>query len=190
MSTPFTVTSANSQYIAKREELRLAYSERYYEINGSYRAYRYDDTTASFYWDTGDGTSADTLANNEPPQGFSALSLSFFTEIQSFFITNALSFAPKWDGVTDPYDDDGTFTLAYVDLNDAFSKVSDDMFDGYDYGFRYAYELYNGSPDLYAYPATSYDGDYHGTWLIDDLVSALSGMSAVAGDDEGGGSPT
>ncbi|GAF74832.1 unnamed protein product, partial [marine sediment metagenome] len=169
MSVPFTVNGTNWRELDKLEEIRLGFSERN-QAQG-YSPLKWDGT----FWGSGDGTSADTLQNNEPVGGYAMPSAIFFAVIHD----EAVSFAAKPWVSSEPYDlNDPPDKLAFGSFHDFCEYCGGTLYTSpTDYGWRRAVDATDiDNPTFIRGYARG--GDILGPWLIEDIVLAMENATA------------
>lgn len=181
MSEPFTLTGRNFQTLEKLEELRLAFSERYYACNGRFRKYVWQDNT--YQWVDGDGTAADSLQSTRPtianqPAGHNLQAIAFFRGIQDF-INDGGAASDDWPRLIKFAIRDAEASPFFETIESFFQAVGGDLYrSADDFGLRRAVDLaQNGSPVIVR--GLCQTGDILGPWLIDDLIACLSAITAT-----------
>jgi hypothetical protein len=181
MSTPFTLNHDNFQTLEKLEELRLAFSERYYACNGKFRKYVWQDNT--YRWVDGDGTASDTLQNTMPtiadlPVGHNLQAVAFYRGIQDF-INDGGAVADDWPRLIKFARPDAETAPFFETIDAFFQTVGGDLYtSAEDFGLRRSVETNpDGSPIMVR--GLAEPGDILGPWLIDDLIACLSAITAT-----------
>lgn len=181
MSDPFTLTSLNFQTLEKLEELRLAFSERYYACNGKFRKYVWQDDT--YQWVDGDGTAADILQNTLPtidgqPVGHNLQAVAFYRGIQDF-INDGGATANDWPKLIKFSIPDAETSPFFETIEPFFQAVGGDLYtSAEDFGLRRAVDVdAQGTPVIVR--GLAVPGDILGPWLIDDLIACLSSITAT-----------
>jgi len=181
MSTPFTLNHDNFQTLEKLEELRLAFSERYYACTGKFCKYVWQDNT--YRWVDGDGTASDTLQNTMPtitdqPVGHNLQAVAFYRRIQDF-INDGGAVADDWPRLIKFASPDAETSPFFETIEAFFQTVGGDLYtSAEDFGLRRAADTApDGSPVIVR--GLAEPGDILGPWLIDDLIACLSAITAT-----------
>lgn len=180
MSAPFTINASNFQLVSKMEELRIAVSERSRMLSAGWVYWNSEDEILQLTSDY------DKHINNGFSQGVNCQDYKIWSALQSYAyacIFGAINPDNDYSG----WNATGPSPTYYSIYGDNYflafcSEIGGGVYGGPDdYGFRRWIGEYNEDGTKKFQRGYAQNGDYLGSWIIDDLKSILSHIRASQG---------